>query len=169
MVYLWVHWFFLPFDLVHCWTLLLKFSAQLLYSSVLWFLLGTFKIFSISCRNSYFAHTFLSQTHRASSWWLFWILCWVNHCLLVSVSLGSAFGDLLYSFIWNIFSYLFIFLDCVSVCALDKTVLSLSSQTDFIQKKTLTTQPGQIFCVLLKILCLSKLISLFLAVPKNLE
>ena len=63
---LWVYWFFLLLDLIFYWAPLLNFSMQLLYISVLWFLLGTVRCFLSLHQNSHFDHALLSWPKWAS-------------------------------------------------------------------------------------------------------
>ena len=46
--------------------------------------------------------------------------------LLISIPLRLVSGNLSCSFVWNIFSHLFIFFDCVGFWALGKTAISPS-------------------------------------------
>ena len=69
---LWVHRFVLFSHPVCCWTPLVYFSVQLLYSAALILLFGSFLYFSFHCWDSKYFHLFFSPVWLASLWLLLW-------------------------------------------------------------------------------------------------
>lgn len=77
------------------------------------------------CWSSVCVHPFFSREWWASLWPLLWILYQVSY--LPSFHLRfSLEGGLCCSFIWSIFLYFLILLDCVYFCVLGKTAISPS-------------------------------------------
>lgn len=75
-----------------------------------------------------------------------------------SILLKLVSEDLSSSFVWNIFTWFSIFLDslCWCLCIRQSRRLFQSSWTNFVQKKTLTNNPGQRFWGLLPTLSFSR-------------
>lgn len=92
------HWFFLLVHLGCCWFPLVSFSLQFVYSSALYFPLGTFLCFLSVEVFTIFIHS--SPEWWASLWLLLWTLFQVN-CLSLLVKVFSGF--LSCSLVWNIF------------------------------------------------------------------
>lgn len=158
-----ISWFFLPVDLVCYWNTLLNISAQLLYSSTLWFVL-----FNITCLcwNSLYVHTLLS--------WFWWA---TQYCLPVKFALNSlpvkslisvlltSISIGLHGFVWNMFLCFFIYSLCC-FCTLDK-IASPSLGKVVSCRWTSSISPTQDPGCLVSNFWLSKMASFFFRAPNS--
>lgn len=133
------HWSFLLLHLVCCWTPLIHFSVQLLYSSALWLLFDTFLYFLFVDLIPVFIHFSPKFVEHLYNHYFEFFVRYVTYLCFIKV-----FSEVLFSsFIWKILFCIFILLDCLCLflCIRQDCYHSQSEGGGLVYKMSLIIQP----------------------------